>query len=97
MTIQPPTITTESRADLHDLYRHLHAAPELSMQEHATAALIDERMSALGYETFTCGGTGIVATLRNGDGPVVAFRADTDGLPVAENTGLDYASTARRT
>lgn len=97
MTIQPPTITTESRDDLHDLYRHLHAAPELSMQEHATAALIDERMSGLGYETFTCGGTGIVATLRNGDGPVVAFRADTDGLPVAESTGLDYASTARRT
>lgn len=84
-------------ADLHELYRHLHAHPELSMQEAATAALIDERMTALGYDTSRCGGTGVVAVLSNGDGPVVGFRADTDALPVAEDTGLDYASTARGT
>lgn len=98
MTVSPgtlPEISTELRDDLHTLYRHLHGAPELSMQEHATAALIRERMDALGCETFVCGGTGVVAVLRNGDGPVVGFRADTDALPVAEDTGLDYASTAR--
>ncbi|MGY1634112.1 amidohydrolase [Geodermatophilus sp. SYSU D01186] len=90
-----PLITPELREELHALYRHLHADPELSMQEHRTAALVSERMGRLGCETSTCGGTGVVAVLRNGDGPVVAFRADTDGLPVAEDTGLDYASTAR--
>ncbi len=88
-------VSPELRDELHALYRHLHAAPELSMQEHRTAALITERMSALGFETFPCGGTGVVAVLRNGDGPVVGFRADTDALPVAEDTGLEYASTAR--
>jgi hippurate hydrolase len=92
-----PLVSDELQQDLHDLYRRLHAAPELSMQEHRTAELITERMQAIGCETFVCGGTGVVAVLRNGDGPVVGFRADTDGLPVAEDTGLDYASTARGT
>ncbi len=99
MTTLPaaPEISTEMQGDLHALYTHLHRAPELSMAEHATAALITERMEGLGYETFRCGGTGVVAILRNGDGPVVGFRADTDALPLAEDTGLDYASTARGT
>lgn len=83
--------------ELHELYRHLHAHPELSMQESATAALIEARMTALGWHTFSCGGTGLVAVLENGDGPVIGFRADTDALPVAEETGLAYASTARGT
>lgn len=87
-------VDPELRAELHALYRHLHAHPELSMQEHATAALVQERMRGLGYETFRCGGTGVVAVLRNGDGPVVAFRADIDALPLAEATGLEYASRA---
>ncbi|GAA1754828.1 amidohydrolase [Kocuria aegyptia] len=90
-----PGISAELREDLHTLYRRLHGAPELSMQEHATAGLIRARMDELGCETFVCGGTGVVAVLRNGEGPVVGFRADTDALPVAEDTGLDYASTAR--
>ena len=90
-------ISADLREDLHSLYYGLHAAPELSMQEHETAALIRERMEGLGFETFVCGGTGVVAVLRNSDGPVVGFRADTDGLPVTEETGLEYASTARGT
>ena len=93
-TVQIPSGLQE---DLHALYRQLHGAPELSMQEHATADLITERMDGLGYETFRCGGTGVVAVLHNGPGPVVGFRADTDALPLAEDTGLDYASTARGT
>lgn len=93
MTTVSPTLT----AELHALYEHLHAHPELSMQEHATASLIEERMTALGYDTFRCGGTGVVAVLANGAGPVVAFRADTDGLPVREESGVPYASTATGT
>ncbi|WP_028920920.1 amidohydrolase [Pseudonocardia acaciae] len=90
-------ISTELRDDLHELYRGLHAAPELSMQEHRTAALIEQRMSALGWETTIVGGTGVAAVLRNGEGPVVGFRADTDALPLREDTGLAYASTATGT
>ena len=84
-------------AEMHDLYRHLHAHPELSMQETNTAALISQRLEALGMEAFLCGGTGVVGILRNGEGPVVGYRADTDGLPMEEDTGLDYASTATGT
>lgn len=90
-----PTVSAGLQAELHDLYRHLHAYPELSMQEHRTAELVTERLEHLGYTTTRCAGTGVVAWLGNGEGPVVAFRADLDGLPVAEETGLDYASTMR--
>ncbi|WP_051441966.1 amidohydrolase [Arthrobacter sp. H14] len=82
---------------MHDLYRQLHANPELSMQEHRTAEIITERLEALGVENFSCGGTGVVGILRNGEGPVVGFRADTDGLPIKEDTGLEYASAATGT
>nr|WP_236558186.1 amidohydrolase [Citricoccus sp. K5] len=76
-------------------YRHLHANPELSMQEHATAAFIEAHLDTLGIEHFRCGGTGVVGVLRNGEGPVVGFRADTDGLPIQEDSTVDYRSTAR--
>lgn len=79
------------------LYEEFHRSPELSMQEHATAARIREIVEGYGYETFVCSGTGVVATLANGDGPVVAYRADIDGLPIEEDTGAAYASTARGT
>ncbi|WP_196837191.1 amidohydrolase [Zhihengliuella flava] len=79
------------------VYRHLHAHPELSMQEHATADFIAAELDSFGVENFRCGGTGVVGILREGEGPVVAFRADTDGLPIAEDTGLEYASTATGT
>ncbi|USQ79979.1 amidohydrolase [Ornithinimicrobium faecis] len=91
------TLPQDLTQQLHDLYRHLHAHPELSMQESVTATLIEERMGVLGWRTLRCGGTGVVAILENGAGPVVGFRADTDALPVAEETGLPYASTARGT
>ncbi|MFF2242762.1 amidohydrolase [Arthrobacter sp. NPDC058130] len=86
-------LDSQQTARLHALYRHLHAHPELSMQEYATASLIEEVLDRLGIEHFRCGGTGVVGILRNSEGPVVAFRADIDGLPIEEATGLDYAST----
>nr|WP_052510703.1 amidohydrolase [Arthrobacter crystallopoietes] len=79
------------------MYKSFHRAPELSSQEHATAAAIEARLHELGIEHFRSGGTGVVGLLRNGEGPVIGFRADTDGLPIAEETGLDYASTATGT
>ncbi len=94
---EPVQIPEALSADLHDVYRHLHAHPELSSVEHETQALIAERMTALGYACTPCGETGLIAALSNGEGPIVAFRADIDGLPLPEDTGLDYASTARGT
>lgn len=90
-------ITPEFQTDLQTMYRTLHGRPELSMQEHQTAAFIVSRMKGLGYETFVIGGTGVVAIMLNGDGAVVGFRADIDGLPIAEETGLEYSSSARGT
>jgi amidohydrolase len=90
-------LTGEAQAEMHNLYKHLHAHPELSMQEHNTAELIEQRLAGLGIEHFRCGGTGVVGILRNGAGPTVGFRADIDGLPIQEDTGLDYASTATGT
>jgi hippurate hydrolase len=83
---------------LDDLYRDLHQHPELGFQEHRTAGVAAERMRALGLSvTEGIGGTGVAAVLENGAGPVVWLRADMDGLPVEERTGLDYASTASAT
>jgi len=80
--------------DLDSLYRDLHSHPELPFEEHRTAGIVAERMRELGLEVEEgFGGTGVAAVLRNGDGPTVWLRADMDGLPVEEKTGLDYAST----
>lgn len=77
-------------------YKHLHANPELSFQEQNTAALLAETWRKAGFDvTENVGGFGVVGLLRNGDGPTVMLRMDTDGLPVEEQTGLSYASTAR--
>lgn len=84
------------RAWQEDLYRDLHAHPELSHQEHRTAALVADRLRRSGFDVQEgIGGTGVVGVLRNGDGPGVLLRADMDGLPVQEATGLPYASTVQ--
>ena len=83
---------------LMDLYRDLHAHPELSFQEVQTAAKLAAIARKLGFEvTEKVGQTGVVAVMRNGPGPVLMIRADMDGLPVEEKTGLPYASTVRAT
>lgn len=87
--------TDAEQQSMYELYRELHASPELSMQESGTAKHLAERLERLGLETFSCGGTGVVGILRNGDGPVVGYRADTDALPIQEDTGLDFASSAK--
>jgi amidohydrolase len=88
----------EVRGWQEDFYRDLHSHPELSHQEHRTAAAVAERLKGFGYATSEgIGGTGVVGILHNGDGPTVLLRADMDALPVAEATGLPYASTASAT
>ncbi len=78
-----------------ELYRHLHAHPELSTQEHATAARVAQHLRDWGYDVVEgVGGTGVVGILDNGPGRTVLARADMDALPVREATGLEYASTA---
>ncbi|MBW8486748.1 amidohydrolase [Actinomadura parmotrematis] len=88
-------VTADAVRDLSELYRDLHAHPELAFQETRTAGIVAERLRAAGYETATgVGGTGVVGLLRNGDGPTALLRADMDALPVREQTDLPYASTA---
>jgi hippurate hydrolase len=84
--------------DLEAVYTDLHRHPELSYAEHRTAGIVADHLTALGLDVRTgVGGTGVVGVLANGDGPTVLLRADMDGLPVEELTGLPYASTARGT
>lgn len=84
--------------ELEDLYRDLHGHPELSMQETRTADEVARRLGDQGWDVTThVGSTGVVGVIRNGTGPVVMLRADMDGLPVREETGLPYASTNQET
>ena len=79
---------------LADLFVWFHSHPELSFREYETSARLAEELRAAGVEvTEGVGGTGIVGMLRNGDGPLVMVRADMDGLPIREDTGLAYSST----
>ncbi|WPH01426.1 Hypothetical protein R9X50_00427200 [Acrodontium crateriforme] len=83
-----------------ELYKHFHANPELSKQEHETAAAIIAYLRENVSFDFdirpNIGGTGIAALLHNGPGPTILLRADFDGLPVEERTGLPYASKKRQ-
>lgn len=74
--------------------RHLHSHPELSFEEFETASFVAEHLESMGYSVRrNVGGTGVMGTLETGrPGPVVAFRADIDALPVLEQTGLPFAS-----
>ncbi len=82
-------------AHLGPLFEHFHANPELSFVEHKTAARLAQELRDAGAEvTEGVGGTGVVGVVKNGDGPVVLVRADMDGLPIKENSGLPYASAA---
>lgn len=80
-------------AALEQIYKDLHAHPEVAFQEVRTAAILAKQMRKLGFEvTERVGKTGLVAMLRNGAGPTVLVRADIDGLPMEEMTGLAHAS-----
>ena len=80
--------------ELVELRRDLHRHPELSFQEHRTAALVADRLTALGLSPKRgVGRTGVTADIENGKGPVVGLRADMDALPIQEQPDHDYGST----
>ncbi len=79
------------------LFVHFHKNPELSFLESATAARMAQELRDAGLEvTENVGGTGVVGMVKNGEGPLILLRADMDGLPVQEKSGLEYASTAKQ-
>ncbi|MEQ8935931.1 MAG: amidohydrolase [Amphiplicatus sp.] len=91
------SVAADYDANLSALFTHFHQNPELSHREFKTAERIAAELKALGYDVTTgVGGTGVVALMKNGAGPTVMLRADMDGLPVQEKSGLAYASTARQ-
>lgn len=83
----------ETQSEREIQYKYFHQHPELSMKEDHTAQTIIDILSKAGIETKRVGKTGIVAEIKNGEGPVVAMRADIDALPIKENSGKDYTST----
>ncbi|MGI9067193.1 MAG: amidohydrolase, partial [Pyrinomonadaceae bacterium] len=87
-----------------ETYKMLHAAPELSHREEKTATFFAGQLRALEYKvTARMGefdrpewvGYGVVAVMKNGDGPTVLLRTDLDALPVSEKTDLPYSSKVR--
>ena len=95
----PAALADDIRADMPALmgvYRDLHANPELSMQEVRTPARLAAEARKLGFTvTEKVGKTGVVAVMRNGPGAVLMIRADMDGLPIVEQTGLPFSSKVR--
>jgi amidohydrolase len=76
-----------------ELYKYLHANPELSNMEKNTSARVAKELREAGFEvTENVGGYGVVGVLKNGTGKTILVRADMDGLPIKEETGLPYSS-----
>jgi hippurate hydrolase len=86
------------RPDQEAFYQDLHRHPELSHQEHHTARRVGDRLRGDGFAvTSGIGGTGVVGVLANGSGPAVLLRCELDALPLREESGAPYASTATAT
>lgn len=91
-----PALSPGALPALEELYRELHRHPEIGFEVPRTAALIVHSLASLGVDAVAgVGGSGVVGRLTNGEGPTVMLRADMDGVPVEEKTGLPYASTDR--
>lgn len=92
-----PEVRKYAQAQLDPLlefYLDLHRNPELSLMERESARKIAARLRTYGYEvTENVGGTGVVGVMQNGQGPTLLVRGDMDALPLAEETGLPYASS----
>jgi len=90
-------IASDYDTNLRSLFTYFHENPELSFKEEKTAQRLGAELESLGFEVAQgIGRTGVVAVMKNGDGPTILLRADMDGLPVLEDTGLSYASKARQ-
>ena len=74
-------------------YKHRHQNPEISLMEKETSKDLADELRNVGFEvTENFGGYGVVGILKNGKGPTILYRTDTDALPMVEKTNLDYAS-----
>src|SRR5262245_29579536 len=83
---------------LEPLYKHFHTNPELSLREEKTSVRLGDELERLGFAVARkVGGHGVVGVLSNGAGPTVLVRTDLDALPVTEQTGAPYASSAKVT
>lgn len=90
-------IAADYDKDLEALFLDFHKNPELSYKETRTAAIMARQWRAAGFTvTEQVGGTGVVAVMKNGAGPTLMLRADMDGLPLVEDSGLDYMSTVKQ-
>ena len=93
-------VTSRAQTPLIDIYKDIHAHPELSHHEERTSAILAQNLRDAGYTVTDHVGLypdgsrafGIVAILKNGPGPTLLVRADMDALPIIEETGLPYAS-----
>jgi len=90
-----PEVQADYKASLGQLFDWFHRNPELSFEEVNTSARMAKELRAIpGIEvTEKVGGYGVVGVMKNGVGPTVLVRADMDGLPVHEDSGLPNAST----
>ena len=90
-----PAVEADYAAHLEALFVDFHKNPELSYKESRTAAIMAKELRAVGGIEVTegVGGTGVVGVMKNGAGPTILLRADMDGLPLKEDSGLPYAST----
>ncbi len=90
-------VIKEYEVHLGDLFDHFHRNPELSLMEYKTAARLSKELTDAGFRvTERVGGTGLIALLENGPGPLIMVRADMDGLPVEEKSGLANASRVKQ-
>ena len=90
-------VQKDYNSHLGELFDYFHRNPELSMMETNTAKRLAKELQAAGFKVHQgVGGTGIVAIMKNGPGPLVMMRADMDGLPVQEKSGLANASTIKQ-
>lgn len=90
-------IAADYDKQLEALFLDFHQHPELSYKETRTAGIIAGKWRDAGFTvTEKVGGTGVVAVMKNGEGPTLMLRADMDGLPLVEDSGLDYMSTAKQ-
>ncbi|MEP4146121.1 MAG: amidohydrolase [Halioglobus sp.] len=96
--VKVKNLVDEHSAQVEAIFKDIHQNPELGFMEVRTAGLVEKELLSLGFEVETgIGKTGVLAILRNGEGPTVLYRADMDANAVEENTDLPYASTARAT
>jgi amidohydrolase len=95
-----PAYVNTQLPGLVDIYKGLHAHPELSHHEEQSSALVAAELRKAGYTVTEHVGKypdgsqafGVVAILKNGAGPTLLIRTDMDALPIVEETGLPYAS-----